>query len=129
MKKKYTKYLRVYMTPVRLTAMLVVLIATTLLLLLLVTSTTPDQVGPLGVTSLFILVFVVVLSALTLVKMMYKRSTVVTMNGLVGWALIPALFLGLGSLKQLTVVDVILILVFVMLLSFYIRHATKDSKS
>lgn len=129
MKKKYSKYLRIYRAPVRLAVMITIFMSTIALLLLLVANTTPDQVGPLGVTSLFALVFVVILSALTLVKMIIKRSTVVTMNTLVGWALIPTLFLGLGSLKQLTVIDVVLVLVFILLLSFYIRHATKNSES
>jgi len=90
---------------------------------------TPDEVGPLGVTTAFILVFVVTITALTLLKMIAKQSTVVTVEGLVGWALIPTLFLALGTLKQLTIVDVLLILLFVVLLSFYIRRATKNSQS
>lgn len=87
--------------------------------------TTPDQIGPLGVTLLFVLSFVVSLSTLTLIKMLFNRSTRVTINGLVSWAFVPVLFLGLGTLKQLTVVDVGLVLLFSAFLGFYIKRATK----
>ena len=99
------------------------------LIVILLTTSTPDRVGPLGITVMFVLVFVVILSTLTLVKMLFKRTTIVTMNNLVGWALVPTLFLGLGTLKQLTILDVVLIAVFVVLLSFYIKRATINSKS
>ncbi len=129
MKKNYSKFIRIYKVPVRLIFVLSMLTFSLILLATLIATTTPDQVGPLGVTAFFILVFVVTLSSLTLVKMIYKHSTVVTMNGLVGWSLVPALFLGLGSLKQLTILDVVLISLFVTLLSFYIKRATNNSQS
>ena len=129
MKRNYSKLIRIYKVPVKLILVLSVLIFSLILLLTLITASTPDQVGPLGVTALFILVFVVTLSSLTLMKMLYKHSTVVTMNGLVGWSLVPALFLGLGTLKQLTILDIVLIGLFAILLSFYIKRATKNSQS
>ncbi len=129
MKRNYSKLIRIYKVPVKLIFAMSVLIFSLILLLTLITASTPDQVGPLGVTALFILVFVVTLSSLTLMKMLYKHSTVVTMNGLVGWSLVPALFLGLGTLKQLTILDIVLIGLFAILLSFYIKRATKNSQS
>lgn len=129
MKIKTAQYLKLFKTPVRLALALIVLLSSGGLFGLLITTTTPDEVGPLGVTTLFIVVFVVALTSLTLMKMFVKRSTSVTVEGLVGWALIPTLFLALGTLKQLTIVDVVLILLFVVLLSFYIKRATNNPQS
>ena len=114
--------------PVKLALVLVILIGSLLMLGFIITSFTPDEVGPVGVTSIFILVFVVGLAMLTLVKMFFNKTTTVTIEGSVGWALAPAVFLALGSLKQLTVVDVVLMLVFVALMGFYIRLATKNPR-
>lgn len=129
MTKNFTKFVHISRLPIRLTSVLIFLLGSLLLIFVLVTTATPDEVGPLGVTTLFILVFVVLLSTLTLLKMIVMRTTVVTMNSLVSWALIPTLFLGLGTLKQLTIVDVALVIIFATLLGFYIKRATSNSES
>lgn len=129
MKIKTSNYLKLLKTPVRLTIALAVLLGSGIFLVLLLTTRTPDDVGPLGVTLMFTLVFVVTLTALTLLKMIAKRSTAVTIEGLVSWSLVPTLFLALGTLKQLTIIDIVLMLLFAVLLSFYIKRATNNSQS
>jgi hypothetical protein len=98
-------------------------------LYLLVTKGTPSKVGPLGITLLFILIFVVIITILTLVKMLFLRSTRVSLEGLVGLALIPTIILALGSLRQLSALDLVLIVTFAGLVNFYIRRATKKTNA
>lgn len=125
MKLKKLKPSYIYRLPIRLTLAAGVLLSSVLALYLLVTSSTPNEVGPLGVTAFFVLLFVATITMLTLVKMIILRSTKVSVEGLVGLALIPTLILALGSLRQLSVLDVGLIIIFAGLINFYVRRATK----
>ncbi len=119
---------RLYKLPIRLTLVMGVFVAASIGGYLLLVTTTPKEVGPVGVTSLFILFFIVGMSTLTLVKMLVVRSTIVTVEGLVGLALVPTLLLALGSLRQLNLLDVVLVVVFSGLVNFYVKRATKKPK-
>jgi len=125
MKFMVARILNIYRLPFRLTLVLSVLVATLVATYLLVTTTTPGEVGPMGVTALFVLIFVATITTLTLVKMLILRSTSVTIEGLVGLALVPTLLFALGSLRQLDLLDVVLIFIFSGLVNFYVRKATK----
>ncbi len=129
MKLKKLKPSYLYRLPLGLSVVLLVLLASIVLIYSLVALSNPTEVGPLGVTSLFILVFVATITTLTLVKMLVARSTTVSLEGLVGIALVPTLILALGSLRQLTIIDVVLILIFAGLVNFYVRRATKKISS
>ncbi len=124
MKLKKLKPNYIYKLPIRLTLVTGVLFAVTTALYVLVTASTPKAIGPLGVTMFFILVFVAIITTLTLVKMIITRSMRVSIEGLVGLALIPTIILALGTLRQLTILDVALIVVFAGLINFYVRRAT-----
>lgn len=129
MKLKKLKPSYLYRLPIRLTLAGGVLLATTLAIYVLITSSTPNDVGPLGITALFVLIFVAVITMLTLVKMVILRSTKVSIEGLVGLALIPTLTLALGSLRQLSAIDIGLIIIFAGLINFYVRRATKKPEA
>lgn len=123
-KLKKLKPSYVYRLPIRLTLVAGIFLATVLSLYLLVSNSTPTEVGPIGITSLFILVFVATITMLTLVKMIILRSTRVSIEGLVGLSLVPTLILALGSLRQLSALDVALIIIFAGLINFYVKRAT-----
>ncbi len=124
MKLKKLKPNYIYRLPIKLTLVAGVLLATALALYTLVTNTNPNEAEPVGITGFFILVFVATITILTLVKMLVMRSTRVSIEGLVGLALIPTLILALGSLRQLSMLDIVLIIVFATLINFYVRRAT-----
>lgn len=112
-----------YLTPIRFTAVAVTLTAAILTMYLLISIYTPQTAGPLGVTVFIILLFVAILSTLTLVKMIFLRTSKVSLRGLVGLALIPTISIALNSLRQLSVVDIVLIVIFAALVNLYIKKA------
>lgn len=112
--------------PVKLAIVLVVFIFSIAMLISLMNLTSPDEAGPLGVTSAFILLYVAILATLTVIKMLMLRTTKVTLDRLVGLALIPTIILAMRSLRQLTIVDVSLIVLFALLVNFYIHRASKE---
>ena len=120
---------KIYHTPVRLTAVVVVLGVTLLAMYVIVSTNTPQSAGPLGVTSFLLLFFVAILSTITLVKMLLKRTSKVSLQGLIGVALIPTIIIGLNSLRQLSVVDIVLIVLFAALINLYIKKALSSSDS
>ncbi len=115
--------------PIRLTLAMFVLIASCSVLLVLMNTTSPEDVGPRGVTTSFILLYVAILTTFTLVKMLLLRTTKVTLERLVGIALIPTILIAMRSIRQLTVVDVTLIVLFAVLVNFYLRRANRDFNS
>ncbi len=114
---------KAYKAPVRLTFVIGVFLAAVVVLYLIMTTSNPQSAGPLGVTVLIVLMFVAILSTLTLVKMLILRTSKVSLRGLVGLALIPTIVIGLNSLRQLSLVDVVLIVLFASLVNLYIRKA------
>lgn len=115
--------------PVRLTLAAIALIVSCTALVVLMNISSPEEVGPLGVTSAFILLYVATLTTLTLVKMLLLRTTKVTLERLVGIALIPTILIAMRSIRQLTVVDVVLIILFAVLVNFYLRKVNRDFNS
>lgn len=115
--------------PVRLTLVVFVLIVSCVALVLLMNTASPGEVGPLGVTTAFILLYVAILTTSTLVKMLLLRTTKVTLERLVGIALVPTVLIAMRSIRQLTVVDVALIVLFATVVNFYLRRTSRDFNS
>ena len=120
---------KLFSIPVRLTFVLTVLAGVLVGIYIFASQTTPEDTGPLGITAMFVLIYVAVLTTLTLVKMTILRTTKVTLERLVGLALIPTIILAMRSLRQLTVVDIVLIIIFAILVNFYLKKASPNNNS
>ena len=108
--------------PSKLVVVAAALVSSLALLGVLLLGTNPDRVGPIGVTGGFALFFVAILSTLVIIKMLLLRSTDVSARGLITISLIPTLILALRTLKQLTPIDVTLLLLFAVLFNFYLKR-------
>jgi hypothetical protein len=113
------------------------------LLVLLLQTTTPATIGPLGVLFVFILIYVSVLGVLTfllfatseiVIKILYlfmpKRKVVpLTLRRAYYYssvvALAPVLFVGMQSVGEVSVYDVLLVMVFVVIACIYIAKRTR----
>lgn len=123
MKLKKLSPMALYKLPIRVAFSLTILAIALVAVYIVASTTTPENAGPLGITAMFILLFVAILTTLTLVKMLVLRTSRVTIEGLVGISLVPVIIIALRTLRQLTIVDVLLVVIFAVLVNFYIKKA------
>lgn len=118
------------------------LVIAALLLVVFLQTTVPATVGPLGILVVFILIYVLVLGVLTLLlfggsKIISKVSTPLIAKKPIRpltlrrsyyfssvIALAPVMFLGMQSVGEVGIYDVILVVLFVMIACIYIVKRT-----
>lgn len=108
------------------------LIVSSSIITYLVVSTSPKQLGPVGVTIWFLAFFVAVLSLVSLVAFFWRiRKTSQRDRAIYHWkeslrfgllvSFCASVLLGLMSLKSLTIRDMILFILTVVLIELYFR--------
>ena len=86
-------------------------------------STTPDRVGPVGITVFFFLIFLGFFVVFDLIWRYASRGSRQPMYSLYLIAVlagIPTLLIGLQSLNQLQVRDVVVVVILALILIFYL---------
>jgi hypothetical protein len=119
------------------------MVAAMVLLTVLLQTTTPASIGPLGILFVFILLYVSVLGVLTfllfvcskaMVKVLSMVMTKKTIHSLsLGrsyyyssvLALAPVLFVGMQSVGEVSIYDVLLVVLFVVIACIYIAKRTR----
>jgi len=99
----------------------VLALALAIITLLFLTMTTPDRLGPGGVTVFFVVVYGLSMTITELIHSWQKQRGE-RLRGFwlrAYYAAIPVLILGLSSLRQLTFVDVIVIIMLTLVVSVY----------
>lgn len=91
---------------------------------LLTLLTSPESIGPFGVLVWLLLLYIVAINVVGLIWVFVKKRPL-TLSGLfriLGLSLLGFFLLGLHSLNQLHIRDVMVIGALSMLLSFYVSH-------
>ena len=117
-------------------------VTATMLLVILLQTTTPSTIGPLGILIVFILMYVSVLGVLAFLLFWGSRSLARLSRGMVTrrpvqplslgrayyfssvLALAPVMFVGMQSVGQVSVSDVVLIVLFTTMTCVYIAKRT-----
>lgn len=114
------------------------------MLVVLLQTTTPATIGPLGILFVFILLYVSVLGVLTFLlfgcsriiaklasSVIVRKSTIQSLTlGRAYYyssvlALAPVLFIGMQSVGEVSIYDVVLVVLFVVIACIYIAKRTR----
>jgi len=125
-------------------AIAISMVGAIVLLAVLLQTTTPTTIGPLGILFVFILLYVSVLGALTFLlfgcsriisklasSIIVRKSTIQPLPLGRGYyyssvlALAPVLFIGMQSVGEVSIYDVVLVVLFVVIACIYIAKRTR----
>lgn len=125
-------------------AIAISMVGAIVLLVVLLQTTTPATIGPLGILFVFILLYVSVLGVLTFLlfgcsriiaklasSVIVRKSTIQSLTlGRAYYyssvlALAPVLFIGMQSVGEVSIYDVVLVVLFVVIACIYIAKRTR----
>jgi hypothetical protein len=119
------------------------MVAAMVLLAVILQTTTPATIGPLGILFVFILLYVSVLGVLTFLLFGVGKITIKIVSSLAPQrslpqftfgrayyyssvlSLAPVLFMGMQSVGEVSIYDVLLVVVFVVIACIYIAKRTR----
>jgi len=119
------------------------MVVAVMLLSILLQTTAPATIGPLGILFVFILLYVSVLGVLTFLLFVCSKAVVKVLSSLVVkkkiqplslgrsyyyssvLALAPVLFIGMQSVGEVSVYDILLVVLFVVIACIYIAKRTR----
>jgi len=82
--------------------------------------TTPQRLGPGGVTVFFVVIYLLSLGLLELIRGLTSRAGLLEGFWLKAYyAALPVALLGLSSLRQLMVVDIVVIIILTLVITLY----------